>query len=37
MAYARSSRRRVLDMARDVALGATRFSADPGAVAAQPP
>jgi hypothetical protein len=32
-----SSRRRVLDMARDVAPSATRFSADPGAGVAQPP
>jgi hypothetical protein len=32
-----SSRRRVPDMASDVAPGATRFFADPGAVVAQPP
>jgi len=32
-----SSRRRVPDMARDVAPSATRFSADPGAGVAQPP
>jgi hypothetical protein len=32
-----SSRRCVPDMARDVAPGATRFSADPGGGVAQPP
>ena len=32
-----SSRRRVPDMASDVAPGATRFSVGPGAGVAQPP